>query len=128
MGRESVDTEYKLPSLFGGALLTSSQGTLSQIEGKTKLCSGDTDPGYSNQHGRGLVTLLAAVSCEIAPTPTPLPWIWEPRTLPPLNTECGRKPLSPQKQSNEATNTGPSSEVPPLLLSTFPFLLRDPVH
>lgn len=70
MGREPVDTEYKLPSLFGGALLTSSQGTLSQIEGKTKLCSGDTDPGYSNQHGRGLVTLLAAVSCEMAPTPT----------------------------------------------------------
>ena len=27
MGRESVDTRYKLPSLFGGALLTSSQGT-----------------------------------------------------------------------------------------------------
>ena len=70
---ESVDTEYELPSLFSGALLTSSQGALSQIEGKTKLCFGDTDPGYSNQHGRGLVALCSLPYLARCPTPSPHP-------------------------------------------------------
>ena len=127
MGRESVDTRYKLPSLFGGALLTSSQGTLSQIEGRQSSASGTLTlvTATSMANSSLLYSLPYLTRC---PLPPPLTPDLGTQTLPPLSTECVRKLLSSHKQSYEATNTGPSSEVPPLLPSTFPFFLRDPVH
>lgn len=127
MGRESVDTGYKLPSLFGGALLTSSQATLSQIEGRQSSSSGTLTlvTATSMTNSSLLHSLPYLTRCPLPPPPTP---DLGTQTLPPVSTECVRKPLSPQKRSYEATNTGPSSEVPLLLPSTFPFLLSDPVH
>lgn len=118
MGRESVDTEYELPSLFSGALLTSSQGALSQIEGKTKLCSGDTDPGYSNQHGRGLVTLCSLPYLARCPTLSPHPGSGNPGLchLSAPNVARNRCPLrnSLMKQPTLALHQkSPNSSPPP---------------